>query len=562
MSVLDVLTAARDLPRLQEIAATLIRHGLGDVVTRLGLAGPLERAGRALRWDKAEDLGPMALPLRVRRACEDLGPTFVKLGQLLSTRGDLLGPEWTEELAKLQRDVKAVESDGIRAILVEEWGAEPEEMLGSFEAEPLAAGSIGQVHAATLKDGQAVVVKVRRPGIRARVEADLRLLERLAELVVVELPELRSYRPVALVRQFRRQLRDELDFTVEARHTNAIRKGLEPFPEVLVPQVHEEFTRERVLVLERMEGQSAADWLRQPPEERTPVEGPTLASVGARSFLSMVFEEGLFHADPHPGNILFPGQGRLGLLDCGMVGRLSEERRRELIELLIGLHRADARKVADLLERFSDDPEDLDRDALESDVRAFLGRYHGVDLGEVPAGQALGEVMELVRDHALFLPPDVSALLRLLSLLDGLGSQLDPSFDLLEAARPYVERAVRQHFSPTALFSRHAEEFGSLLLDLPRDVRAILDRARRGRLQVKIHVERLEEAAGRLDRGVNRLVVGVVTAALIVGTSVVLTVESGPKILGLPALGLLGFTSSAAVGFGLLISIWRSGRRR
>lgn len=561
MSVLDVLTAARDLPRLQEIATTLIRHGLGDVVTRLGLAGPLERAGRALRWERAEDMSPMTVPFRVRRACEDLGPTFVKLGQLLSTRGDLLGPEWTLELAKLQRDVKAVSGEEVRAVLLEEWGAEPEELLAEFEGEPMAAGSMGQVHAARLKNGDPVVVKVRRPGIRAQVEADLRLLERLAVLVEQEFKELRSYRPVALVRQFRRQLRDELDFTVEARHTNAIRRALDQFPEVLVPEVHEEFTRERVLVLERMEGCSAAEWLRLPPEERPPVEGAALAAAGARAFLTMVFEDGLFHADPHPGNVLFPGSGCLGLLDCGMVGRLSEDRRQELVELLIGLHRADSRKVADLLERFSDDPEDLDRDALESDVRAFLGRYHGVDLGEVPAGQALSEIMELVRDHALFLPADVSGLLRLLSLLDGLASELDPGFDLLEAARPFVERAVRDHFSPTALFSRHAEEFGSLMLDLPRDVRAILDRARRGRLQVRIDHGRIEETAARLDRGINRMVVGIVTAALIVGTSVVLTVEGGPKIMGLSALGLLGFTSSAAVGFGLLISIWRSGRR-
>ncbi len=559
MSVLEVLSAARDLGRLQEIASTLIRHGLGDVVQSLGLGTLLRRAGRVLHWDALASVREMPLPERVRRALEELGPTFVKFGQLLAGRPDLLPPDWTSELANLLERVSPVPYAEIAAQLEEDLGMPPGAAFASFDAVPLAAGSIAQVHCARLPSGEDVVLKVRRPGIRGVVEADLRLLARLAEIVEAELVNLRRYRPRQLVRHFSRTLRAELDFDLEARHTIAIGAQLTPENGVRVPKVFEAYSRERLLVLERFRGVSANHWLSDP--SLAEIDGPSLARRGADAVLEMVFEHGLYHADPHPGNVIFLGQGELGLLDCGMVGRLTDARRREFLGLLVAVFQRDEGRAAEMLVAWGGDDREVDMELLAQDVRAFIDRWYGTALGKVDTGALIEDVLAVIRENGLFLPPDVASLLRVFTLLDGLGRALDPGFDLTAQLEPIVRRALSRHHSVRALLRRHGGDFVGLVADLPRDLRSILARLRRGRFQMRFDVAQLDDFSAQINRSANRLTIGMVTAALIVGTSIGMTVDRGPRLFDLPLFGFVGFLSSAALGFALLWSIVRSGRR-
>ncbi len=566
MSVLDLFGAARDLGRLQEIAATLIRHGFGDLVGRLKLAGPLQRAGRALRLVQEGAYVPIEPTVRVRRALEELGPTFVKLGQVLSTRSDILSPEWTEELSKLQEHVRTVEFAELLPTLVEELGEDWRASFASFDEVPLAAGSIGQVHRARLPGGEEVVVKIRRPKIRERVRADLRILERLAELAESELEELRRFRPVRVVRHLSRVLRDELDFALEARNTKALTEATRSCEGVRLPQVFDDFTCERILVLEYLRGVSAAEWIAS--GEPGDLDRATLARRGCSAILAMLLEHGTFHADPHPGNVLFlesePGserrRDRIGLIDCGMVGHLTEARQREFSALLMHTFGRDERKVASILVRWAGEDEELDEDQLTQDVRGFIDRYHDAELAEIKVADLLNDVLDLVRNNGLMLPSDLTTMMRVFVLTESLGSALDPHFNLTEYIQPFLARQAREHFNPLRRTRRFTAEIGALTAELPSDLRAILDRARSGRLKLGIDMRRLDQLSDQIESSINRLVVGTVTAALIVGTAIAMTVEGGPELYGLPLLGLLGFLSSLVLGFGLLISIWRSGR--
>jgi ubiquinone biosynthesis protein len=559
MSVLDVLSAARDLGRLHDIASVLVRHGLGDLVRTLGLAGLLERAGRALHWEAAQRVGQLTTAERVRAAFEELGPTFVKFGQLLASRADLVPDEWVTELSKLQESVEPVPWTELRAQLEEDLGAPPESIWPALDTAPLAAGSIAQVHRAELISGEEVVLKVRRPGIRAVVEADLRLLARLAELVESQLPDLRRYRPKKVVRSFGRTMRDELDLAVEARNTEQLARQLADDPEVTLPAVYDEWTSERLVVLQFLPGPSVGKWLTT--GEPADLDGPATARAGADALLRMVFVHGFFHADPHPGNLLLLADGRIGLIDCGMVGRLSDARRGEFVALLLGAVRREERAVVDALMAWTEDEDTVDQDQLSSDARALIDRYYGAALDQVRMSDVLHDVLSLVRDNGLYLPTDVSSLLRVLMLLDGVGRELDPDFDLTSHVRPFAERLVRDRGSWRRALVRQARDIGALVSDAPRDLREILSKARRGRFRLDLDMKRLDEFAIRLDHSANRMTMGLVTSALIVGTSIALTTTGGPRLLGLPAFALLGFTCSTLLGIGVVVSIWRSGRR-
>jgi ubiquinone biosynthesis protein len=554
----EALSTARDLGRLHEIASVLVRHGLGDVVRRLGIAGLLERAGRVLRWEATTGLAQKAPQQHFREALEDLGPTFVKLGQILAGRTDLLSPEWTEELARLHEQVQPVPHDQIRAQVVEDLGADPDELFRNFDSEPLAAASIAQVHRAELPDGTPVVLKVRRPGIRAVIEADLRLMRRMAELVHNEMPEMRRYRPRNLVRQFERTLRNEIDLRMEARNVERLAQALEGVDGIVIPRVHSRYTCEQLVVLDFLGGTSIDEWLRSgKPGDGDPKE---IARVGADAVLRMVLTEGFFHADPHPGNVLLLADGRLGLLDFGMVGRLSETRRIEFIQLLFGVVERRELEVVDLLLGWSQDGE-TEIDQLTQDTLGLLDRYHGVPLKHLDLTAMLTDTAALLRDNNLFLPNDVALLLKVFVTLDSLGRKLDPDFEMVSHVEPFARRVMRTHWSPAEVLRRSALQMGQLLVGLPNDLKRLLISARRGRIKVEVDMRRLDAFGQQINRSANRLTVGVVTSALIVGTAIALTVSGGPTIFGLPVFAFLGFLGSIGTGVWLWWSILRSGKR-
>lgn len=581
----QALEATRDFGRLHEIASILIRYGFGDMVRRMGLANALERAGRALHWSHAEESTNLPPPARVRRALEELGPTFVKLGQVLATRVDLFEPEWIAEFAKLQDSAPPVPYADILQQLSEDLGGPPESIFAAFDPEPLAAASVAQVHRARLEDGNEVVVKVRRPGIKPIIEADLRWLMRLAELAETESPELRSFNPQDIVRQFAQSLRRELDFAAECRNCERIANNFAGYtdqdaapstapdkapdsttswaayapPIIVFPHIYWQWTGERVCVQEFINGIPGS---RLDAVDRAGLERKMLARRGAHAVLKMIVEDAFFHADPHPGNVFYLPGNRIAFIDFGMVGHLTEERREQLISLMLALVRHEPAHVAEVMLDWTGDGA-VDEDGLILEIQTFVDQYYGLPLKQLSLGAMLSDLVAILRRHHLKLPADLTLLIKAFISLEGMGRELDPDFNMADEAMPMLERALRERYRPTALVKRGWRVFSealSLVSGLPHDFSLLLRAARRGRLEIHIDVTNLKHVGNQLDGAANRLVVGVVVAALIVGSSIVMTVSGGPTLLGLPFFGLIGFLGAGVGGIWLLLSIWKSNR--
>ena len=562
MTMLDALAGVRDLGRLQEIASVFVRYGFGDLVRRSGMAGVLERAGRLLHWEGAEERLEMKPPARLRSALQELGPTFVKLGQVLATRVDLLSPEWITELGRLQNAVPALPWEQVRPQLVEDLGVEPELAFARVETVPVAAASLAQAHRAWLHDGTAVILKIRRPGITATVEADLRLMARLAEVIESQLPDLRRYRPVEVVRQFRDSLRRELDFAAECRSAERIAANLADEPGVVVPRVHWQWTSERLNVQDFIDGIPAGDLA---AVDAAGLDRRELARAGAGIVLKMLLEDGLFHADPHPGNIFFLRDGRIAIIDFGMVGHLGERRRLEIARLLHGMVVQDAEAVADILLDWSIGGE-VDEERLESDTATLVDRYRGVPLKDLRMGTMLTDASGLLRAHGLVLPPDLALVIKAFLTLEGFGRQLDPGFDMAAEAKPWLERVLWRRLAPSVLMRRGRRGLAGMLefgAELPRDLRRLLRAARGGRLGARIDIPTLDAFGDRIDSAASRLTMGVITAALIIGSSIVMnSVGGGARNQWLMALGVAGFVGAAALGVWIVYSIWKGAHRR
>jgi len=549
-----------NLGRLNEIAGVLVRHGLGELVRRWGLADMLDKAGHRLHWDHATDLAHLPPPVQLRRALEELGPTFVKLGQILAGRADMFGPEWIAEFEKLHSHVPALPLDALRAQLREDLGDEPEAVFARFDPEPLAAASIAQVHRAQLKDGSEVVVKIRRPGIREVIEADLRLLDRLAALAEIELPALAPYRPRQLLREFGRSLQRELDLASECRHAERLARNMAVLPFVQIPRIHWAWTRERVNVQDYVEGIAGHDLERL---DATGLDRRLLARRGAQAVLKMIVEDGFFHADPHPGNVFYLPGNRLAFIDFGMVGHLSMRRRQQLLKLLLGLVQREPQTVVDMLLDWTRDGQTVQVERLESDIEAFLDQYHGIPLAELSLGRMLVDVTAILRENHLALPADLALLIKAFITLEGLGRGLDPNFNMAGEALPLLRQVVRARYRPRAMAGR---VWGSWLRlmevaeQLPQDLSRLLRKARQGRMGLDIESRSLRHVGRQLDRAADRIALALIIAALIIGSSIVMTVGGGPTLLGLPAFGLLGFLGAGVGALWLGRSIWRSRR--
>ena len=559
----ETLGTVRDLGRLQDIASVLIRWGFGDVVKRMGMAGVLEKAGRLLHWQAVEEGRlRMDVPTRLRCTLQDLGPTFVKLGQVLATRVDLLPPAWIDELGKLQNAVPALPWGAVLPQLREDLGAEPEAVFARVEHEPLAAASLAQAHRAWLADGSAVVLKIRRPGIRDTVEADLRLLKHLAVIVEKNLPELRRYHPQRIVQQFSASLRRELDFAAECRNAERIAHNFAGRDDIVIPRVYWQWTCERLNVQECLEGVPGRDLA---AVDAMGLDRVQLARTGAGLVLKMVLEDGFFHADPHPGNIFYMPDGAIGVIDFGMVGRVTEQRRFQIVRLLHGLVAHDSAAVAEVLADWTEENNDIDEVRLQESADVFVDQYRGVPLKDLRMGAMLGDVTAMLREHGLSLPADLALMIKAFLTLEGMGRQLDPDFDMASEARPYLERAMLERFAPDVLVRRGRRTLSGLvdlLRDMPRDVHRLLQSARRGKLQMHIEVDTLRAFGEQVDRAANRLTMGIITASLVIGSSIVMnSVGGGVSNRWLMALGVLGFVGAALCGVWILFSIWRSGRR-
>jgi ubiquinone biosynthesis protein len=555
----ETLSMVRDLPRLHDITAVMIRYGWGDFVRLLGIANLLERAGRLLHWKTSNDITQLDLPVRIRLALTELGPSFVKLGQILATRVDVFPAAWIAEFEKLHSQVPPVPFELLRAELERVLGGPVDEVFAKFEREPFAAASIAQVHRARLHDGVSVVVKIRRPDIMTKIEADLRILTHLARLMEIEMPDMKRYRVVQIVSQLQRSLLRELDLAKEARNLEAFAKNFEHDDSVHIPKVYWAYCGETVNVQEELIGIPGTQVARAAAEG---YDLRLLAARGADAVLKMILLDGYFHADPHPGNVIYMAGNRIGLIDFGMVGRVTDSRREQLIDFLQALIQKNETGMLNVLTAWAGDVE-IDEEHLAYDISELIFGYDNLSLKDIHLGSLLNEVTALMRDNQLALPPDLTLLFKALITLEGLGHQLDPEFHMVDQLTPFVRHVMEARYSPQALAARAkrgVSEMAEIFFGLPRDVARLFRRARSGRLRIDLDLKRLDHFGLQLNSAANRLTMGVLTASLVVGSSIIMTVEGGPELFGLPLFGLLGFIVAFFNSVWIVLSIWRSGK--
>jgi ubiquinone biosynthesis protein len=551
----ETLSVMRDLPRLHEIASVLIRYGGGDLVRALGLARVLDRAGKLLHWHTSDEMDKLDLPVRIRLALTELGPTFVKLGQILATRVDVFPPGWIAEFELLHSNVPAVPFELLRPQLEAKYGRPLEEVFDDLETEAFAAASIAQVHRARLKDGTPVVLKIRRPDIVPKVEADLRILAHLARLAEFDMPELRRYRPQQIVGQLRRSLTNELDLVKEARNLTVFARNFAEDDTVRVPRVYWDYCGETVNVQEELLGVPAGD---QAGARAAGLDLKVLAARGADAVLKMILVHGHYHADPHPGNIIFMAGNRVGMLDFGMVGRLTEARRAQLTDFLGALINKDEQALLNVLTVWAGDAE-IDEDKLAFDLTEIIFTYDDLPLREIRIAPLLSDVTAVLRENHLAIPADLTLLFKALITLEGLGNQLDPEFHMVDHLEPFVLEVMEARYSPTIVLrriQRGLRDLGEVITGLPRDITRLLRQARRGRLRIDLDLKRLDNFGKQLNDAANRLTVGVLTASLVIGSSIIMTVPQAPFLLG-----LIGFVLAMANSIWLIYSIWRSGKQ-
>lgn len=532
--------------RYREIAETLSRHGLGYLVGVLGLERrvPFER-GLLGHERRAE---PYTQPEHVRLAFEQLGATFVKLGQILSTRSDLLGLDYQVELAKLQDAVPPLPREVVREILLQELGQEAEEAFASFDLAPLAAASIGQVHAATLHDGTEVVVKLRRPGVVEQIAEDLEILRNLTVHASRHWEAAADYDLVGLVEEFAKTLQAELDYLREGRSAERFAANFALDDEVHIPRVFWETTTARVLTLERVYGIKVSDL---DALDQAGIDRRALAELATRVTAKMVFEDGFFHADPHPGNFFVEAGGRLGVIDFGMVGEIDDRLRGQLGTLLAALARTDPDRITDAVLGLSTARGPVDRATLRADLAALVASNEGLTVSEIALGSVIEQALGIVRRHHLQLPHELALLLKMIVMNEGMAGALDPDFQLGTVLAPYARRLVAGHLSPVAFARRLGQagidvaQFGT---DLPDHLRRLLERLERDDVEVHLRADELEPLIVRAERLGNRLVAGMITAAFIEGIAELVAADPGRRrawerpmlTFGVGAAGTLG----------------------
>jgi ubiquinone biosynthesis protein len=549
---------AGQVRRYTEIAGILVRFGFVDVVEALHLR-PYLAAGRRM----LSTLGRRSQPdasraVRLRLALEALGPTFIKFGQALSTRADLLAPELIAELSLLQDAVPAL-APGVAERAVEEALHAPvPNVFAAFNPVPLAAASIAQVHEATLPTGERVAVKVRRPGISATIERDLAILAQLGRLAERYLPDADLFQPSNLVAEFARSIRRELDLAREGRTLERFARNFADDPAVTFPRVYWPQTGNAILTLEFIDGVKALDII-----GREGFDPGLVARRGGDVMLKQVLRHGLFHADPHPANIFILPGNVICMLDLGNVGHLDRRMRDAVAALVRAIVEEDAERLTQAVLGIGKPLRHVDLPQLRRDLTELIDTYAGITFRDLQVGPLLQDALSVMRRYRIQAPADLMLLVRAFVTIEGVGRQLDPTFKLIEQARPVVLEILRDRLTPAGIAGRAGQmgrDIALALQSVPGDLLEIVSKAKDDRLQIQFVHRNLDHFVREMDRASNRLGFAIVIAALIVGSSLIVQGGTGPLLLGLPAFGLVGFLTAAILGLWLAVGILRSGR--
>jgi ubiquinone biosynthesis protein len=551
----------RSIKRYRYILGILIKYGFGHVVEQLNIDYYLELGRRIVTLGTApKNIDRLSQPERLRLAMEELGPTFIKLGQILSTRPDVIPREYIDEFRKLQDEVPSVPLSALQEQIRQELGMHVDDVFASFDVVPIAAASIAQVHRARLKSGEDVVVKVRRPGIAEIIETDLDILAGLAYLVENHLPGGELYDPSGLVKEFRRTIYREMDFTREGHTIDRFRANFEDDETVYVPRVYWDFTGETVLTMEYIHGVKVSDMnlLKERGHDLK-----LIARRGADAFLKQVLAHGLFHGDPHPGNFFILENDIICMLDYGMVGRLDDDLKYRLVDLLLGVLQRDVDRIIMLMIYSGEIGDEVDRKNLKRDISEFIDDYYEIPLGELNVGRLMMEFVDLMNAYRIKFPSDLMLLAKALVTVEGIGRQLDPDFNMIAHLEPFIEKMVHERLSPKNISRQLFQvlhSYGSLMKNLPSDFKEFINRINRNKFKIDLEHRGLEKLITEFDKSSNRVSFSMIIAALIVGSSLIMQSDKGPQLFGFPVLGILGYSIAGILGLWLAIAILRSGR--
>jgi len=550
----------RHLARYRQILAVFFKYGFGDLIELLKIEQYIEIGLQLISKNRRSRLEKLSRAERVRMACEELGPTYIKFGQILSTRPDLVPVDFIKELSKLQDNVPSSPFSEVSKIIESELGAPPEDIFDFFEKAPLASASIGQVYRATLKDGEEVAVKVQHPGIKKIIEVDLEIMLHLATLMERHIEEMSLHQPVKIVEEFARTLEREVDYTIEATNMERIARNFLNDLTIYVPKVFRDTTTESILTTELVEGIKVSEIDRL---EKAGLDRKLITVRGADVVLKQIIKHGFFHADPHPGNIFVLPDNVICLLDFGMTGSVDRRTREDFVDLAESVVNRNESRATQVLLKLTYWDEDPDIRLLEKDVADFMGRHLYKPLKDIKIGKLLHNLLELAFQHRLRIPPDIFLMLKAFSTIEGVGLMLDPDFDMIKQAAPFIKEIKLSRLSPqriTGDIFRLAIELFQFVQNFPKDILSITRLIKQQKLSLNLEYKGLDKMLSTYDQISNRISFSIIIAALIIGSALVIMSKVPPLFYDISLIGIVGFLAAAIMGIWLLVAILRKGR--
>ncbi len=554
----------RNISRIRQIVNVFLKHGFGQFIEQINLQRFIPLRKRVKTFGQWRASRKFSAAERLRIAFSELGPSFIKLAQILSSRPDVITFEYADEFAKLQDEVPPFPASEAIEVIEAELGKPIDEIFSYFEEMPAAAASMAQVHFARLKDGADVIIKVQRPGIRKLIETDVAIMNSIARLMLRHMPDLAAVNPDGLVEEFAKTVNKELDFVGEARNSQKLKKNLQDNPHIVIPAIYPDLLSEKVIVMERIEGVRIDDI---EAIDSYGINRHDLAINGVNAYFKMILEDGFFHADPHPGNIFVMPDGKMGLMDFGIVGRLTKDMMENIANTFIAFINKDFDALIDEyinlgIIREETDPDTM-RKGFKNELVEMLEPIYDVTISEINIIEQLENVTHLAIKHGLSIPSNLILVNKTILMLDHIGRTLDPGFNFIVVAEPYAAEIIKNKMSPKRIFEKtrkNVDEIGNFLATTPRQVNRLLAKTIKNELSFKVDPIGIDRLIRDIDRSSNRLAFSIIVASIIVGSSLLIQSGVGGKVFGLPAVGAFGFLIAFVLGLGLLLSILRSGR--
>lgn len=555
LDIFGIRRRRKGVERVSQVLNVLLKYGFDFAIKEMGLYPriPFRKKYFAKPPEEA-----VPYPVAFRKILEELGPTYVKFGQILSTRSDILPKKYIDELKKLQDNVPPFPFENVQEMIKTELGSPAQEIFESIDSKPFASASLAQVHLARLKTGESVVVKVQRPNISRVIEADIDVLHYFASVAERRFPDIRNYHPVGLVEEFAKTIRREQDFFREARNAQKFKRNFQGWDRVYVPEIFWDYSSKRVLTLEYIKGVKVDDFKKL---DEMGIDRGEIAREGTKAFMKMIYEDGFFQADPHPGNLIIMEGGVIGFVDFGMMGRVDKKLKERITDLGIAVYKADMDLIAKRFTEIGAVTEKTDIEQFKFDIADIIDQYYNVPLKQINVASFLNDILAVALENSIRFPPNFSYLIKTMATIEGIGSDLDPDFNLAEVSEPFLDKIIKERMNPIKAAGdvmQDATLLGGSLYNIPVKLDSILGMLQKG--VVSLEHRGFEKLISEMDSASNRVSFSMVISSIIIGSSLVMLTDKGPQVFGFPFFGILGFAFASLLGTVLLVSILRSGK--